>query len=73
MKKFIEVSTENGKFLVNVNTISCLYTIKDGRTRITLTAPSSKGDIFINAQESYEEVKALILSLGALFIDRSLD
>ena len=35
MKKFIEVSTENGKFLVNVNTISCLYTIKDGRTRIT--------------------------------------
>lgn len=43
MKKFIEVSTENGKFLVNVNTISCLYTIKDGRTRITLTAPSSKG------------------------------
>ena len=53
MKKFIEVSTENGKFLVNVNTISCLYTIKDGRTRITLTAPSSKGDIFINAQESY--------------------
>jgi len=41
MKKFIEVSTENGKFLVNVNTISCLYTIKDGRTRITLTAPSS--------------------------------
>ena len=60
MKKFIEVSTENGKFLVNVNTISCLYTIKDGRTRITLTAPSSKGDIFINAQEFYEEVKALI-------------
>ena len=60
MKKFIEVSTENGKFLVNVDTISCLYTIKDGRTRITLTAPSSKGDIFINAQESYEEVKALI-------------
>ena len=54
MKKFIEVSTENGKFLVNVNTISCLYTIKDGRTRITLTAPSSKGDIFINAQESDE-------------------
>lgn len=58
MKKFIEVLTENGKRLINVNAISHVQDPKGGHAQIMLITPNGRG--FINVQGSYEEVKALI-------------
>ena len=46
MKKFIEVSTENGKFLVNVNTISCLYTKRRPYAHYTHSAVVQGGHLY---------------------------
>ncbi len=61
MKQFIEVEIQNGgKTLVNVDTICFLNTLKSGKVQIILTAPSANGSHFVNTNQSYEEIKALI-------------
>lgn len=61
MKQFIEVRLQNGGVtLVNVNTISFLNALKNGKVQIVLTPPSVNGSHFINTNETYDEIKALI-------------
>lgn len=61
MKQFIEVRLQNGGVtLVNVNTISFLNALKNGKVQIVLTPPSANGSHFINTNETYDEIKALI-------------
>lgn len=61
MKKFIEVTTSDKTYLLNVNTISYIYQGK-GKTYIVLLPPGEKQSRHIEAEETYDEVKALILA-----------
>ncbi|GAA6244401.1 hypothetical protein F030043B2_34430 [Bacteroides fragilis] len=61
MKQFIEIKLPSGGVtLVNVNTISYLNALKSEKVQIVLTSPSANGSHFINTNETYDEIKALI-------------
>lgn len=60
MKNFIEVTTNEGKRLININTISFIKETKNGKTVIILLSIIGSDSRFIEARETYEEIKTLI-------------
>lgn len=60
MKNFIEVSADNGKILVNVQAISNVTKLENGKGNIVLISALSNGYMSIDTQETYEEIKTLI-------------
>lgn len=59
---FIELTLSNdeSKFLVNVSLVTEIYDHREQGCRLYFGAGNSDGQAYINAKESYEEVKALI-------------
>ena len=60
MKNFIELSPDNGKILVNVQAISNVTKLENGKGSIVLISALSNGYMSIDTQETYEEIKTLI-------------
>ena len=60
MKNFIEVNADNGKILVNVQAISNVTKLENGKGNIVLISALSNGYMSIDTQETYEEIKTLI-------------
>nr|DAP21694.1 MAG TPA: hypothetical protein [Caudoviricetes sp.]DAZ30154.1 MAG TPA: hypothetical protein [Caudoviricetes sp.] len=60
MKNFIELSADNGKILVNVQAISNVTKLENGKGSIVLISALSNGYMSIDTQETYEEIKTLI-------------
>lgn len=59
-ENFIEVTTNEGKRLININTISFIKETKNGKTVIILLSIIGSDSRFIEARETYEEIKTLI-------------
>lgn len=61
MKNFIEVTTVNGKRLVNINTISVVNETENGKTSLVLLSlGEGRGSRTMAVQESYTDIKNLI-------------
>lgn len=61
MKNFIEVTTDDGKCLVNINCINFIRVGKTEKTHIIVTATGLNNvSLHIKANESYENIKDLI-------------
>lgn len=61
MKQFIEVTTSEGKRIINIGSISYIKETNRGTTTVILTSTSEKGGArFLKATESYDEIKVLI-------------
>jgi len=57
-KQFIELTTENGKVLINMQNIICVKTFGKS-TQISFVQGSQQP---VSVSESYEQIKELILS-----------
>lgn len=59
---FIELTLSNdeSKFLVNVSLVTEVYDYREQGCRLYFGTSNFDGQSYINAKESYEEVKALI-------------
>lgn len=64
MKNFIELTNSYGvKNLVNVMTISYVYTVDNDLSRVVLHSTNENGSsIILYVKESYEEIKEMINS-----------
>lgn len=61
MRNFIEVTTDDGKCLVNINCINFIRVGKTEKTDIIVTATGLNNiSLHIKANESYEDIKNLI-------------
>lgn len=61
MKNFIEVTTVNGKRLVNINTISVVNETENGKTSLVLLSlGEGNGSRTMAVHESYTDIKNLI-------------
>lgn len=59
MKQFIEVTSGEKTYLLNVNTISYIYQGKE-KTSIVLLPQGDKASRSLHVIQTYDEVKALI-------------
>lgn len=61
MKNFIEVTTVNNQYVINVNSISHIRKRKDGTGEIVLLSTNNEGKaICISSKQTYDEIKHLI-------------
>lgn len=61
MKNFIEVTTSEGKRLINISTISYIKETRNAKTEIILLSTKEGGvSRCCTAKETYEEIKVLI-------------